>query len=245
MNLLRNAVGFIFFVAILLPIIGYFPITFLIALWQVENAKDWETTRCIARCDTSKTKAFVGYTYKFWINYGFKSRLERPKMPSSIDSLTIEPLKPEPNLSKDERSKKFKEYFERKKRQMFERQEKMREDQKLYDQQIQIFEREEQKYMSEGTEYFSIFQIDGWRYWRNYGWSEICHDEFGNRRKPRFEVDCYIDPANPEKAVFYRKLELNWILTMLLTVNFLLMFGFLWLAVYLFIYDMRRGKASA
>ncbi len=245
MNLLRNVVGLLFFIGILLPFIGYYPITTLIAWRQAENAKNWETTKCIAICGSDKKRATIRYSYEFWINYGFKSRLEQPKMLSfempPKDDFTIF----DPALSKAERSKRLKEYNSKRFEALQERQNKEREDREKYERQFQIFEKEQQKLMSQGTKYFSVFQIDGWRYWGNHGWREVCYDEFRNLRKPRFETDCYIDPNNPEKAVFYRELGLNWFWTIALILNTCLMFGFLYLAFYLFVHGMKRKRKTS
>jgi hypothetical protein len=245
MDFLRNVVGLIFFIGIFLPFIGYYPITFLIAWRQAENAENWETTKCTATCMTDKIRGTIGYTHKFWINYGYKARLEMPKMPSGFDFSGTGPLKLDPKLSREERSKKTSEYFEKRREFLVESEKKRRETQEKYDREMQIFEKEQKKYMEEGTEYFSVFQIEGFRYWRNHGWKEICYDGFGNRRPPRFEADCYIDPNNPEKAVFYRKLGLNWFWTILLVLNTALMFGFLWLAFYLFRHGLKKRETSS
>lgn len=247
MNLLRNVIGLLFFTGIILPFVGYYPITFLVAWRQVENTKNWETTRCIANCMSSKTKSYPlpGYSSEFWINYGFKSRLEQPKVPLGDNFPKVEHLRLDPTLSKEERSKKTKEYFEKRKEQITETRKKSLENQNKYDREMQIFQKEQQKYMNEGTKYFSVFQLNGWRYWRNHGWSKICYDEFNNRRKPGFETDCYIDPNHPEKAVFYRELGLNWFWIIVLILNTVLMFGFLYLAIYLFIHEMKKERKTS
>lgn len=245
MDLLRNVIGLLFFIGVILPFVGYYPITFLIAWRQVEDAKNWETTKCIATCGTDKKKATIGYNYEFWINYGFKSRLERPKIPSFEMPPRVDSPSFDPALSKEERSKRFKEYNSKRFEAIQEFQKKERENREKYESQFQIFEKEQQKFMNQGTENFSVFHINGWRYWGNHGWREICYDDFRNRRKPSFETDCYIDPKNPEKAVFYRKLGLNWFWTIALVLNICLMLGFLYLAFYLFVHDLKKKRKAS
>jgi hypothetical protein len=243
MKLFGNVIFYLFFVGIILLLVGYYPITFLVALWQVENAKNWETTKCIVSCRRDKTKSFIGYSTDYRINYGFKSRLEQPEIPYEIGSRDYEPLRMDPKLTKEEWAKKKREYFENQERLLEKRRNDRQEKRETYQLKKQIFEKEQQKYMSEGTRYFSIFQINGWRYWGNHGWSEICHDEFGrNLRKPGFEADCYLDPQNPENAVFFRKLGLNRAWTVILVLNTLFLFGCLWLAFYLFRHDWKRQQ---
>jgi hypothetical protein len=247
MNLLRNVLGLIFFIGIILPFVGYYPITTLIAWRQAENAESWETTRCIVRCgrDKRRSNLRLGYTTHYWINYGFKSRLERPKMPLGGDFPPVERLNLEPNLSKAERSRKIKEHFEKRRRQSIEASEKSREKWDKHDREMQIFNKEQLKYMQDGTEYFSVFHLDGWRYWGNYGWSRVCYDELNNRRKDGFEADCYIDPNNPEKVVFYRELGLSWGWIIILVLNTALMFGFLYLAFYLFFHELKKQRKTS
>lgn len=247
MDFLRNAAGLLIVLAILAPVIGYYPITFLIAWRQAASAQSWEPTRCSARCEMRQQKDWRGRlpkrkSYDYGIYYGFKSRLERPL----ISNLEVEmpntkrPVR-DAKTSDLEWRKQLEEFREKSQAERAEIKKRDEERKEKFRLESNVYEKEQEKF-SRWREDFSVFQIAGWRYWGDYGWEQVC-GRLGHDGK-KIEADCFIDPSDPENAVLVRELRLDWLWTTLLVLNWILLFGFIYLSFRIFIHRRNKPKSS-
>ncbi|MDQ4122756.1 MAG: hypothetical protein M3209_15065 [Acidobacteriota bacterium] len=209
-NGLLKITGNLFGAVLLFGVAAYFPATFLIALYQYQNAQTWEVKKCEVYCQSNQRQYRPRNTFtdkfKVWMTvfYDVKPEIERP---AETDSNSSGRLK----LTEQE-LKERKEMEESMKR--------------LYE-----FPKLLKRHESLKKRNYSIYHLGGWQYWGEFGLDDFCRTNSGQTRNNGsvFESDCYVNPADKNEIALYRNFNLGWYLPMAL----LLSLGALILLIYL------------
>jgi len=179
---------------------AYFPVTFLIALYQYQNAQTWEVKKCEVRCQSNQRQYRPRNSFRdkliVWMTvfYDVKPNIERP---AETNSTPFKRLK----LSEQE----LKEWNE------------MQEEMKVLDEQMKSYERREPLRKRN----YSIYHLVGWQYWGEFGLDDFCLTDSGQTRNDGsiFESDCYVNPANKNDIALYRDFNLGWFLPIALLIS--------------------------
>lgn len=201
---------------------AYFPVTFLIALYQYQTAQIWEVKKCEVRCQSNSKQYRPRHSFrdklKIWMTvfYDVKPEIVPP---------------PETNSNPFKRLKlteqQLKEWKE------------MEESMKRLDERTESFER----HNSLTKRIYSIYHLGGWQYWGGFGLDDFCQTDSGQTRNDGsvFETDCYVNPADKNDIALYRDFNLGWFLP----VAILISFGALILLIYLVKQDYLKSIKGA
>ncbi|MEO6590189.1 MAG: hypothetical protein ABIP06_12900 [Pyrinomonadaceae bacterium] len=179
---------------------AYFPVTFLIALYQYQNAQNWEVKKCEVRCRSNQRQYRPRNSFRdkliVWMTvfYDIKPEIEQPAETNSNPFKTLK-------LTEQE----LKELNE------------MQEATKGFDEQMKSQERRE----SLRRRNYSIYQLGGWQYWGEFGLDDFCLADSGQTRNDGsiFESDCYVNPADNYDIALYRGFNLGWFLPIALLIS--------------------------
>lgn len=192
--------GYVLWVVLLYCVAAYFPVTFLVALYQYQNAQTWEVRTCEVECKRNFRQYRPRHSFqdktKVWMTllYDIKPETE-PRVnrrPNILERLN----------STDQESKKSGE---------------IKEGLDQMDDYIPFDPN--RKPLRERN--YSIYHVDGWQYWGEFGLDDFCRTENGKARNDGmiFEFDCYVNPANKDDMALYRGFDLGWFLPIFLLIS--------------------------
>lgn len=179
---------------------AYFPATFLIALYQHQNAQGWEVKKCEVRCQSNSKQYRPHRSFqdrlKIWMTVFYDVKPES-ESPAETSSNSFKRLK----LTEQE----LKEWNE-----MEESMKRLREREKFYERSRSLTKRN-----------YSIYHLGGWQYWGEFGLDDFCLTDNGQTRNEgsTFEFDCYVNPLNKNEIALYRGFNLGWFLPIALLVS--------------------------
>jgi hypothetical protein len=190
---LLKSIGNLLAAVLLFSPAAYFSVTFLIALYQYQNAQTWQVTKCEVQCQRDSRQHRPRYSYRdkliVWgtVFYDVKPEIERTveKKSNPFERLKLT-------------EQKLKEWNE------------MQEAMKKLDEQRQSSERHE----SLTKRNYSIYHLGGWQYWGAFGLDDFCLTDSGQTRNDGsvFESDCYVNPSDKSDIALYRGFKLGWFL---------------------------------